>query len=68
MAKRPSGGTLMTRSRGVGPEQKAIYHNELGAGRSRVVREFLGLTPSDEADVVAKVETWITQKLDTQFR
>lgn len=30
----------------------AGYHNELGAGRSRVIREFWGVNPQDEKDLL----------------
>lgn len=30
----------------------ASYHNELGAGRSRVIREFWGINPQDEKDLL----------------
>lgn len=68
MAKRGPSGTLMTRSRAIGPEQKALYHNDLGAGRGKVLREFVGLTAEDAAAVVDKVETFLQARLDDQFR
>jgi len=48
--KKPRGPhqTLIQRSRSVDPTDKAEFHQVLGAGRSRVKREFLGLTQADE--------------------
>lgn len=31
----------------------AAFHNTLGAGKSRVVREFIGLTPAEEKQVIS---------------
>jgi phage gpG-like protein len=57
MAKRRSKGpTLIQQSRRVPAEMKALYHNVLGAGKSRVKREFLGLSAQDEQAIVARIE------------
>lgn len=40
--------TLIQRSRSKRPSEKAYWHNEAGAGKSRIVREFFGLTSGDE--------------------
>jgi hypothetical protein len=47
MAKRARRETFISRSRGVAPSLKAAYHNETGAGKSRVIREFFGLSATD---------------------
>ncbi len=49
MAKtaRRSTQTLIQKSRGISPQQKAIYHNLVGAGRSRVKREFFDMGAED---------------------
>jgi hypothetical protein len=69
MAKRaaPSGLTT-SKSRNVGAEQKAIWHNTLGAGRNQIVREFLGLTLADEAWVLAVAFELIEKRVGDQFR
>ena len=58
MAKKAS--TLIQQSRRKSPAEKATYHQEAGAGRSRVKRRFFELGASDEAAIVAR----ITQSLD----
>ncbi len=55
MAKR-KGPTLIQQSRRIPAEQKALYHQVLGAGKSRVKREFLGLTDQDERDIVDRID------------
>ena len=57
MRRSVRGGTLIQRSRAVSPQQKAIFHNVAGAGRSRVKREFFDLARSDEQAIVAMLET-----------
>lgn len=50
VARKPiSAGTFIQRSRSESSEQKAMWHNVQGAGRSHVRREFFDLT-DDEAD------------------
>ena len=44
--------TFIQRSRSKGPEEKAIYHAVIGAGKRRVVRDFFDLSAAD-ADVIA---------------
>jgi hypothetical protein len=57
MAKRAkTGPTFIQRSRGVSPQQKAIYHNVVGAGRSRVKREFFDLSDEDSETIVEFLE------------
>jgi len=43
-----SGGTFIQRSRRESSEQKAIFHQVTGAGRSHVFRQFFGLTPEEQ--------------------
>ena len=51
-ARRPrspfGGGTFIQRSRNESSEQKAIFHNVTGAGRSHVIREFFALGDDDK--------------------
>lgn len=63
MAKRRSGPTLIQQSRRKSPEEKALYHQELGAGRSGVTRKFLGLTAQDENDILALLDKRIDTRL-----
>lgn len=49
MARRVfSGTTFIQRSRAVSSEEKAVYHNVLGAGRRGVLRPFLDLGTDDQ--------------------
>ena len=50
MAKR-GGPTLVQRSRRVSPQTKAYYHQVAGAGKSRVRRDFLGLSDRELLDI-----------------
>ena len=61
---RGKGLTLIQRSRAIGAEDKARYHDELGAGKSRTRRRFLGLTPED----TEKVRRAVVDYLDTVVR
>ena len=45
---RGSGPTLIQRSRALGAEEKAIFHNLTGAGKSAVKRPFMDLTEDDQ--------------------
>jgi hypothetical protein len=65
MAKRPkrSGPTFIQRSRSVASEQKAIYHNVLGAGRSGVIREFFGVSAADETRLGTSLEQLIRLRM-----
>jgi len=60
---RRGGPTMIQRSRQKSSEEKALYHNVTGAGRSRVMRQFLGLTPAEEKAIEQRVEKHITQQL-----
>jgi len=62
MAKR-GGPTLIQRSRQVPDEQKALYHQVLGAGKARVIRKFLGLTPADETAIRERLGKGIRENL-----
>jgi phage gpG-like protein len=66
MAKRRSGPTLIQQSRRISAEQKALYHQVLGAGKSRVTREFLGLTDQDEKDIADRVQKAIDRAISNQ--
>jgi hypothetical protein len=54
---------MIQRSRSKASEEKALYHQVLGAGRSRTKREFLGLTPQDEKDITQRIEQHIGRQL-----
>lgn len=56
MAKRRRGPTLIQQSRRKSPAEKAAYHQEAGAGRSRVRRRFFELNPGDEAAIIEKID------------
>lgn len=53
------GLTLIQRSRAVGAEDKARFHDVDGAGKSRVKREFLGLTGAETETVRARVQRYL---------
>ncbi len=63
MAKRTSRPTMIQESRRKSPEEKALYHQELGAGKSHVKRPFLGLTADDERDIVSLIERGMDRKI-----
>lgn len=52
---RGKGLTLIQRSRALGAEDKARFHDVLGAGASRTVRKFLGLTPQETETIRDRV-------------
>ncbi len=56
ISSRRTQGTFIQKSRAVSPKQKAEYHEELGAGRSHVKREFFSLNAQDEAAIVDRVD------------
>jgi hypothetical protein len=58
-----SGPTFIQRSRNESSEQKAIFHNVTGAGRSRVVREFFGLTVEEQAKVTGVLAAELDRRL-----
>ncbi len=58
-----SGPTLIQRSRQVPNEQKALYHQVLGAGQRRVRRAFFGLTEADVEVIRQRVGLQIDVRL-----
>lgn len=60
---RGSGPTLIQRSRSVSAEEKAIYHNVTGVGRSGVRRPFMDLNDEDQDDLTQKVAEGIDRLL-----
>src|SRR5262245_46911076 len=58
-----SGPTFIQRSREQSSEQKAIWHNETGAGRSHVLRKFFGLTQDEQTKVQGLLGAAIEQRL-----
>ncbi len=62
MAKR-RGPTLIQQSRRISPEQKALYHEVLGAGKSHVKREFLGLTEAEERQIATRVDQALSRRI-----
>ena len=63
MAKRASRGTFIQQSRAVAPEQKALYHAELGAGTSRVVRNFFDLSAADAEAIAERLQAGLDKRL-----
>lgn len=61
MAKRRRGPTLIQQSRRKSPAEKAAYHQEAGAGRSRVKRRFFELSPSDETAITDRIAAHLDQ-------
>lgn len=61
----PTASTFIQRSRSVGAADKAFYHNETGAGRSGVVREFFALSPSDEDAIEAAIDAHLERVLES---
>jgi phage gpG-like protein len=62
MAKRLR-GTRIQQSRAISPAEKASYHQVTGAGRSRVLRQFFGLSASDETAIVDRIDKALEQSL-----
>lgn len=60
MAKRAKGPTFIQRSRAMSSEEKAMYHNVAGAGKSRVTRVFFELDDADIDAIVDQVDRWVT--------
>ena len=61
-AKAPA-RTMVARSRALGAEQKALYHQVTGAGTSRVTRKFLGLTEPEQAQIRERLIVGLEQQL-----
>jgi hypothetical protein len=55
--------TFIQRSRDVSSEQKAMWHNVTGAGKSHVVREFFGLSDDEQNAAKAALEKAIEQRV-----
>ena len=51
-----SAAKLVQQSRRVSPAEKAAYHAVVGAGRSRVIRDFFALNTQDETDITAVID------------
>ena len=49
--------------KGGGALQKATWHHVTGAGRSRVIRRFFGITREDEDTAFKRVEAFIARRL-----
>jgi len=59
---RASGKTFIQRSRSVGAEDKARWHDRDGAGKSRIKRPFMGLTDQETAKVKERVEKYLAEQ------
>jgi hypothetical protein len=59
MAKRRAGPTLIQQSRRVSPQAKARVHQVEGAGKSRVLRPFLGLTTDEIRGISTRLDAGI---------
>lgn len=67
--RRATGGpTFIQRSRGESSEQKAMFHQVTGAGRSRVKRPFLGLLPDEQEAQKVALEGLIAKRLKAASR
>jgi hypothetical protein len=65
-ARRQRGGpTFIQRSRTTSSEQKALYHNVLGAGRRGVLRPFFDLNAADQREAGLALEKLIDARLKT---
>lgn len=64
MAKRQrSGPTFIQASRAVSSEQKAYYHNIVGAGPRGVIRKFLDVNDADREAFAQGLEKLIAARL-----
>lgn len=66
LTRRVGSPTFIQRSRQVSSEQKAIWHNITGAGRSGVIREFFDLNESDQAACRDALSASIAERLGIQ--
>jgi len=57
--------TLIQRSRGVRPSEKAAFHQITGAGKSHVKREFFGLSTADEDAIERELDVRLSVNLAT---
>lgn len=62
---RQRGPTLIQRSRGVSPQQKAIYHAVVGAGKRRTIRDFFDLGPGDAEAITRLLQSRISTRLQS---
>ena len=51
-----SGPTFIQKSRAKGAAEKATFHQLTGAGKSRILRKFFGLSAADEAAIFERVD------------
>ena len=61
--RRVSPTTFIAQSRRVSSEQKAMFHNILGAGPKGTIRKFFDLNRSDESAIRDGLEKLIGQQL-----
>ena len=61
-ARRRKGPTLIQKSRRIAPEQKALYHQVFGAGKSRVLRPFFDLNDEDLVVLAAEADRRLGQR------
>jgi hypothetical protein len=61
-----TGATFVGRSRSVSSEQKAIFHNVLGAGRRGVMRRFLGMGEARTEAARETLERLVDARLGSQ--
>lgn len=63
---RRGGRSLIQRSRALTPAEKALFHTEAGAGKSRIKREFFTLDASDEKALTEELGRRLTTNLRKQ--
>lgn len=61
--RRGRGPTLIQQSRRESPEQKALWNQVQGAGKSHVKREFLGLADEDEQAIATRLQGALEKRL-----
>jgi hypothetical protein len=61
--RRVSSGTFIQRSRSVSSEEKAAYHNVLGAGRRGTIRRFFDLSEGDQGTLREKLGDLVEMRL-----
>lgn len=59
------GPTFIQRSRAVSSEQKAIWHNVTGAGKSRVLRPFFEVGKDDQEAIKDGIETLLKARIES---
>lgn len=64
MGGKASGHTFIQRSRSVGAADKAFYHQEAGAGKSRVKRQFFDLSERDIDTIQDRVDRYLGTALE----